>query len=48
MKKDRKCTPETPQEPAWLTCPYCGNQQTDMGKNVACEECGERMPETDK
>jgi len=24
----------------FVTCPECGNQQADMGKNVACEECG--------
>lgn len=28
-----------------ITCECCGNEQADMGKNVACEECGERMPE---
>lgn len=24
----------------FVTCPECGNEQADMGKNVACEECG--------
>jgi ribosomal protein L37E len=23
-----------------VTCPECGNDQGDMGKNVCCEECG--------
>jgi hypothetical protein len=28
----------------WVTCIECGNQQADMGFNVACEECGFTMP----
>ena len=24
----------------FVTCPECGNEQADMGRNVACEECG--------
>lgn len=31
--------------PEDLTCDNCGHQQADMGRDVACEECGERMPE---
>ncbi len=26
--------------PEYVKCPWCGNEQTDMGRNVACEECG--------
>jgi len=33
----------------WSTCPECGCQQSDMGKNSACEECGYGpMPTMDK
>lgn len=28
----------------FLTCIECGNQQGDMGRGVACEECGHLMP----
>jgi hypothetical protein len=28
-----------PDQPEWVTCPFCGNEQSDMGSNVACEEC---------
>jgi hypothetical protein len=24
-----------------VKCPWCGATQSDMGRNVACEECGE-------
>lgn len=24
----------------YVRCLECGNEQPDMGKNVACEECG--------
>jgi len=24
----------------FVTCPECGAEQPDMGKGVACEECG--------
>lgn len=27
--------------PRFVTCPFCGSEQADMGVNVACEECGE-------
>lgn len=27
-------------EPQFVTCPECGNEQADMGRNVECEECG--------
>jgi hypothetical protein len=27
-------------EPLYVTCPECGNEQGDMGRNVECEECG--------
>lgn len=30
----------------FLTCAWCGNAQADMGRDVACEECGEHMPES--
>lgn len=29
----------------FLRCEACGNEQPDMGSNVACENCGARMPE---
>lgn len=29
----------------YLTCEECGNEQPDMGANVACEECGALMPD---
>ena len=32
-------------EIVFVTCPGCGNEQAYMGKNVACEECGEVIPE---
>lgn len=25
--------------PEFVTCPDCGNEQADMGVNVACEAC---------
>ena len=28
------------EEPKFVTCPECGNEQADMGRNVKCEECG--------
>ena len=28
----------------FVTCSNCGNEQADMGRNVACEECGDPMP----
>lgn len=44
------------QEPEFVECPECGAQQADMGRGVACEECGyapmpslspkEEVPET--
>lgn len=24
----------------WVTCPECGYEQGDMGRNVSCDECG--------
>lgn len=27
-------------EVQFVTCPECGNEQADMGRNVRCEECG--------
>ena len=27
--------------PEEVKCPWCGATQSDMGRNVACEECGE-------
>lgn len=27
-------------ELACVTCTECGNEQSDMGRNVECEECG--------
>lgn len=30
---------ETRDEPGDVTCPACGNEQADMGKNVRCEAC---------
>lgn len=24
----------------FVICPECGHEQADMGRNVACEECG--------
>lgn len=24
----------------FVTCPKCENEQADMGRGVACEECG--------
>ncbi len=24
----------------WAVCPSCGNEQPDMGNNMACEACG--------
>lgn len=24
----------------FVQCPECGSEQADMGRNVACEECG--------
>jgi Zn finger protein HypA/HybF involved in hydrogenase expression len=32
--------------PVWLICEKCGHEQTDIGRNVACEKCGARMPDT--
>ena len=29
-----------PDTPEWVVCPFCGNEQSDMGSNVSCEECG--------
>jgi hypothetical protein len=26
--------------PQFVTCPECGNEQGDMGRNVACDNCG--------
>ena len=35
-------------EAGQVRCPHCGNEQADMGNNVACEECGEGpMPTRD-
>ena len=28
------------EELEFVKCPECGNEQADMGNNVACEECG--------
>ena len=28
----------------WATCPECGNEQGDMGRNICCEECDHLMP----
>jgi hypothetical protein len=25
----------------FIRCPYCNNEQADMGRNVNCETCGE-------
>lgn len=38
MKKPTKRKPN--DEPEIVTCPECGHQQPDMGRNVACENCG--------
>jgi ribosomal protein L37E len=27
-------------EVKFITCPECGSEQPDMGKNMRCEECG--------
>jgi len=24
----------------WCQCPECGEEQPDMGNNIACEKCG--------
>ena len=24
----------------WCQCPECGEEQPDMGNNIACESCG--------
>lgn len=32
----------------FVTCANCGNEQADMGRNVACEECGDTMPDAPK
>ena len=31
---------ETMEEPKFVICPECGNEQGDMGRNVSCEICG--------
>lgn len=31
----------------FVTCPGCGNEQADMGVGVACEQCGEAIPDAD-
>lgn len=31
----------------WSICPECGNQQGDMGNNIACDKCGALMPTMD-
>lgn len=28
----------------FIVCGECGREQADMGRNVACEECGALMP----
>lgn len=30
----------TTDDPVFVICPECGNEQGDMGKGVCCEECG--------
>lgn len=39
---------EIPDEPRMLQCEECGNQQADMGHNVACGVCGHTMPEEEE
>ena len=31
---------EAEAQPGAVTCPECGNEQGDMGRNVRCEACG--------
>jgi DNA-directed RNA polymerase subunit RPC12/RpoP len=30
----------TDDDVRFVKCPECGNEQADMGRGVACEECG--------
>ena len=30
-----------------VTCAACGHEQPDMGRGVACEECGAAMPDAE-
>lgn len=32
------------EEVVFVYCAHCGNEQPDMGHNVACEACGYLMP----
>lgn len=36
---------EMDEEIVFVTCEECGEEQAYMGRNVACEQCGARMPE---
>jgi hypothetical protein len=40
-KTKKKKKVKTKEEPIkFVTCTECGNEQADMGRNVACEQCG--------
>lgn len=39
---------DNPDPTQWVTCPNCGEEQADMGRNVACESCGDLMPYHDE
>lgn len=43
MTKPKKKALPRRKEPEieFVECEHCGHEQADMGRNVACEECGE-------
>lgn len=41
--KDKTKTKVEDEPITFVTCNNCGNEQADMGRNVACEECGEAV-----
>lgn len=41
MKGSRKVEKPKEEGPRFVTCPECGEEQSDMGRNVLCDACGE-------
>lgn len=40
-RKQDKELKDRPDPLEYVTCPACGHDQGDMGRNVLCEECDE-------